>query len=351
MGMLPRTSPASVIGVAIASCVLVVACNAISGIGDLSVESESDGGSVAPQGSAEGGAATRDAAPDVVIEPPAACPSAGRTCVPVPPPGWDGPLVVSGESKATPSCPANMALTRVDAHTGKPTGDHSCSPCTCGDVSGRSCTGTVKYFDTDDCSGEPKTSGALANINSCIRNEEQGDRFAIDVVTNQGTCPPAGGLPQKSPITWDSTVRGCGAPTLLTDGCKTGEVCAPDPPAGFRERHCITHPGEVACPNDTWPVNVSGFSDVDDTRGCTTCACTSSATCTGQVRHFTSAGLCMGTSGTIDLPSPQCRGAGSLSAVRLSIALTPSPDPCTPSTIVPIGALANKTPVTVCCMK
>lgn len=338
-----------------------VACNSISGSGELhagggptETPSPDDGSGASDSGSGDGVSEKRDAAPDVIIEPPKACPSAGRVCAPAAPPGWEGPLLVYDQTSAgAPACPANMALSKVNAHFGAPSGPHTCSACTCGAPTGVACTTTYRAFDDDGCGDA--VGGVQTLTTACKAQDDTVESFIIVGNTaSGGSCAKGGGVLQAGDVTWPSALLGCGAPALLTEGCPDGTVCAPEPAAPFRARHCIAQKGEAPCPTTGFTKQLTtGYESVTDTRACAACNCgpPSGVTCNNTVQAYSNSGACNGNARTWAVNSTTCRGEFESASIRLMGAYTTTGGSCAgagPS--APSGGVAPKDPITVCCL-
>jgi hypothetical protein len=279
-------------------------------------------------------------------EPPKACPSEGRRCTLLPPIGWEGPLLVY-EGDAPPMCPASMSLQRVEAHSGTPQAPHSCSACTCFGPAGSTCKANLKQGG--NCADAATKTNAFPAGGGCLHLDND-TNFGIDIsFAGGGACDAGVAQPQLEPIAWPA-VRGCGAPTLLSDGCLVGQVCAPDPPPGFIGQ-CISMKGDVPCP-DPWSKRIATNEHVDDTRGCAECKCgaVSGVKCTGTA-HRTGYFVALCSSNEIDVtvPTTACAAGGDNKGVKLDPPVT-SGGSCPPSGGAPTGTVVAKDPVTVCCI-
>jgi hypothetical protein len=313
---------------------LLVACNALTGSGDLTVRLDGD------DASTEGA----DASPPV---PPGACPSAGRRCVAAPPQGWDGPLFLyEGAEADVPACPTSMALTRVEAHGGAPTGGHTCSACSCGPATGITCSAMLTQFNSTTCTNQ---IGATTPIGTaCVTTTVNVDSVSVSLTATGGSCAAQGGAATLEPIAWAGAVKACGAPTLLPDGCATGELCAPEPEPPFEARYCIAKKGDEACP-PAFPDRLVAHEDVEDTRACSPCQCSPpAATCTGSLHYYAADANCAGASQSSPLPVT-CRVVADLSGVHVSDLIPAGSCTAVTAASTPTGEVKAKAPVTVCC--
>jgi hypothetical protein len=298
-----------------------------------------------------------DGAPSVIVDPPKACPSVGRSCAPAPPADWQGPLIVyeNAAPAPPPACPPEMAIARIDGHSGTPSGGVSCSKCGCGPVIGATCTATLDQFTDTGCNTQPTSTGIDG---TCKALTTAAGIVAIEVNTtaHDGTCVPTGGGATKDDVAWPSAFRACGAPVLLSDGCDTNEVCVPNPQPPFNKQLCVLHAGSVPCPAP-WTELHTAATDIDDTRTCSACTCSKGATnvnCDGTVRYTASSPVCSGAAGAdtkdLDLDCfPVVEGA----SVKLGLggAITASGGFCPKDgDSMPSGGVAPKDPTTICCI-
>jgi hypothetical protein len=153
---------------------------------------------------------------------------------------------------------------------------------------------------------------------------------------------------QAGAPTWAEDLRGCAAPTLLSDGCAVGEVCAPVPVPPFGANLCVANTGDAACP-DGYTVKISGSGGVTDTRGCTECACgdASGVSCTGTLLLNNASGCGGGT--TLPIPLTSCTATSGNRGVKVQT-LSGTGGSCPQSGGALTGSLAPKDLVTVCCL-
>jgi hypothetical protein len=333
----------------IVACILATcpACGVVAGLESLRYESDvvGDGGStVLP---------TSDAAREIVPpEPPQGCPSAGRRCVPAAPAGgWTGPLFVyDGPASGAPTCPSVMALPKLDAFSGSPSGGaHTCSGCSCGAVVGVTCEATLIEYWEGSCT---VTQHRSVLTTACTVINSQSDRLQTETRAVGGSCAPSGGTIAKGPIEWPAVVLACGAPELLTAGCAVDEVCAPEPRAPFAGSVCIARPGDQACPSP-WSTKKLHYGSASDTRSCSMCSCDAplGVVCSGTFAHDNGNGGCDGTQVTnYPLPTSSCINTDTSAGARV-ISLTASGGACNaPAQSTPTGGITGADPVTVCCL-
>jgi len=146
-------------------------------------------------------------------------------CVALVPSGWLGyAALYDGVPTGVPSCAAPFAVTVTPGSAGLSAAPATCAPCTCGPPNG-------------------------------------------------GACAAGGGTATVSPPTFARIGLGCKDQASPAAGC-TGTVCQPRPSAPFGAGICVLQPGDVPCPSGTpFTDRHVFFVGVDDTRGCTACAC------------------------------------------------------------------------------
>jgi hypothetical protein len=151
------------------------------------------------------------------------CASAAA-CVAAAPAGWTGHAVLyDGATAGAPTCAAPFATDLMPGRAGLSAAVAVCSACTCGP-------------------------------------------------SNGGACPAAGGAKIVSAPMFARIGIGCAGGPAATVGC-TGTVCQPRPAPPFAAGLCVHQAGDVACPAGPFTDRHVFFAGVNDTRGCTACAC------------------------------------------------------------------------------
>jgi hypothetical protein len=326
----------------------LVACNSITGAGELEIASSTQQAADAGSGAADARADHVEETVPVEVDPPKTCPSAGWRCVPVAPDAWEGPvLVYEGTAESVPTCPTSMALTRLEANVGTPTGSHTCEDCSCGPATGITCSTTITQYNTSSCTDQLEPTMPLGA--TCLTTATNVDSVRIDMTPSGGSCAVQGGAPKLDPISWPSTIKACGAPSLLADGCAAGELCAPEAATPSKARHCIWKTGEDACPS-AWPERVIAYAGVDDNRTCTGCGCTApTRQCTGSVRYYSSSNQgCSGSSALSPIPTT-CMVVKDRSGLVL-VAADGSGSCGVSGQATPSGEVTGKDPSTLCCL-
>lgn len=352
--------------------VLVLACNALTGVGDLETV-DGDGGPVTTSSGdarpfetstgSSGGTSSGtidDAGVDSAvadadagtIDSGSTCGS-GHSCVPVTPDGWYGPFqVYSGPSATVPDCPAVMPA-NDDFATGAATNTAFACECKCGAVGGATCNAFLEEFDGTTCS----TQVGEEDLSSCRTPGGKDSSVTVNVkIAGAGSCTPNGALKAKQDPDFPNGVRYCHREEDFTgEGCNANELCVPDGVAPFRTHACIFNlDASVACPAP-WTVRVDTFNDVDDSRTCGngTCNCSPPTLlgCTGTMRNYTASQACAGASTTVTIPLTTClpvSGGSSQKLVPGSLKLTGS---CAPKgEAAPSGGVAGHPAGVGCCI-
>lgn len=319
---------AMVCGAAVAA--LVLACNALTGVGDL--EAVDDAGSIAnPNGdarsetstgiSSSGGASSSGgtdsgsdgeslvdggADADAAVLP--SCGS-GRSCVPVTPPGWSGPFQIytGSASSSVPDCPAVMPA-NDDFGTGTLTNTGFACECRCGGINGVTCTALLEEFNGSACADQ----AGEEDLAACRTPGGTDSSVTVNVnLAGNGSCTPNAGFKTKQDPDFATTLRYCHRDEDFTsDGCSANELCVPDGVAPFRTHACIFNDdASTACPAP-WTQRVDTFDDVDDTRSCGngSCGCNAPTNlgCTGTMRNYTASQSCAGAFDTVAIPFTTC---------------------------------------------
>jgi hypothetical protein len=321
---------------------LAAGCAGVAGIDELRFDP-------APTGPAADGAAPLpvdpldEAGASVIPAPPGACPSARRRCVPKAPSGWVGPIVAQQGAALSP-CPDTNASRILDAFLGAPTGSHSCSGCTCGATTGASCTQKVVAWSQPACGG---TGTETVIVGTCV-NVFSTDPIKTTATHVPGSCAPSVAVATLGPATFPEAIRGCIAPSFLEEGCAIGEVCAADPPAGYRGTHCVATLGDLACPSP-YTVRVLAHGGASDDRACGSCSCSAPAGGSCDAYFTIRNGSNCPSSIVQTFPPGECYTL----QTNISVAVetnTVRPGSCTPSGGGPTGSLRPRDPVTVCCL-
>jgi hypothetical protein len=209
-------------------------------------------------GSDDGGATTEDSA------------CGDKACGADAPEGWLGPIVVARVpfGAAHPTCEAlEPGPILVDGFV-----DPGPAMCTCRCEAGAPSEGCMAWLElstANDCSGEPDAMLAIGE--PCVDYEiDASVHVATGNVGSSGTCErvESDDIP---PFAWASTIVTC----RLPDDAQTcdGGSCRPLSPPGFDAQWCVFREGDLPCPAGGYAEATTYWTDVNDTRGCTTCQC------------------------------------------------------------------------------
>lgn len=318
--------------------VLVLACNAITGIGDLDPSAVAEAGAPPPgdgggEGEGDGGAPP----------PPATC-----ACAPVAPEGWSGPMaVLEAAGEAAPSCPGREVAFSGGLEPSAPAG---CTACTCG-APDATCGFALTMHDepgcqpVEECGKHTLAPGDCKRITYCGPVGSAG----LTGIVADGGCAPDGGAP--APVTWGRRAAACTATVFEDRGCPGGETCSP---GVFGSRACILHAGDVACPAGPYQGRTLYYGSVADDRACEPCTCDppSGVTCTGGTVTFYSNTSCTANpqvengSGchTVEAEGPP-------GSAKITAPAAASGGSCAPKGGAPKdGGVAPADPTTVCCL-
>jgi hypothetical protein len=264
---------------------------------------------------------------------PEECPG---QCVKLPPLGFDGPaLLWVGAAAEVPECPARAPTLVFDGFDGLQDAPLDCPACECSQPTCAFPAGLTAY-SLPICQGSPTDflapvpwSGACTSPAVLTSSEFQS--MAVAAPTEQ-PCAPIMDLPQKEqpPAAYTVAARAC-LGEVYPDKCPdVGDTCLPTaepPPPGFRQCIIYLYEGDTECP-DSYPDKVKPYSGMEDSRACTECTCTktASADCVAQWSAYqdTVCGASLFTGmiamgGMSGCPGPGMPGAqlGSMSATWL----------------------------------
>lgn len=293
-----------------------------------------------------------------------ACSSAGYTCEPSPPPGWQGYFRAAGAAYDTttppPTCPNGSPPVKLPSEPVPA----SCSQCTCGAMQGATCgQAHLLCSNSTDCSGSATDlSSQLQSCSQAGSPSQMSCRMQAVQVTGVGTCTPSGGQLQATDM-WARWLYVCGAPGTVGGGCVPGKSCAAPGGGAYSGTVCIRKSGEQNCPPG-WTTKMTGYQDGTDARGCTPCACkpdaASVACSTGQYTFYDHGDcsacqawqlLCQSRE---NVHSTACVDVSNIaSGTSWGAQRTADPAPaggtCTPSGGAPTGSVQTTGAVTYCC--
>lgn len=315
---------------------VAIACNALTGVGDLHVLDDT----------AE---ANADADADATaVLPPPMC-----RCAPPAGDGWNGPLaLVEQAGSANPTCPPGLASILaggLEPDIPSP----ACEPCRCSLQ--EACTGfVIRPFFTRGCANACPNNPERTITSNCASVTYCAAVSAAQVIAlDAGRCSPSGG--SLRPARWKNTVAACGFVTVpASDRCPSGDVCTPNADVATNARTCIVRDGEHDCPPGPYSARTLVRAALTDTRSCSRCACGSAnATCSAGTITFYNNTDCTQEIGTVATPagcgdtSPN-DGPGSAKVTTPSQVLDGG---CPPSGGDVIdGGVTTEQPWTACCL-
>lgn len=247
------------------------ACSALLDWSDFTggeLDAGSDGGN---QGDATMGDARADAA-DSAADAIVPCGNQAE-CAPAAPSGWTGPVVLYNGAGPAPAC--NGGASSVFDGMGNLSAPPAiCTMCSCGGASASCADPVMTLYDEPTCTST--ATGTVTASASCGAIFAAAVTVAAPALT--GSCPPGTSAPTVTPPSWGTVARAC--PVSGGSGCSGGAMCVPSPPAS--NAVCVMQPGAATTCPAGYPDGPSIFyQGVNDTRGCSDCACSapSGATC------------------------------------------------------------------------
>ena len=335
-----------ILGTAVLSGGLALAgCRAIQGLDDLSFDLPgSSSGASGVEDCTNGGDDDGDGLSDCA-DPD--CGAAGFACVAAPPKGWSGPVAFyeGTPDAAVPACPDLYPDLEYQGDTGPEAKPAACSECVCG-AAAATCSVGLGLFSKDLCKGSGPTSIALTP-GTCV--ELGGSALSLELtaaVVTVKACSPSGGIADIPAAPRSTSGVACGGPSR-SDGCSTGEICAPRPKAPFRDARCIWRQGDQSCPA-SYPEQ-HRLETVMDDRGCAPCVCGAptppSCAATTTLFSDTACGVEIAK-----LPNDNACVASMPAAAMVAVTQSGSAT-CLPTGGAPTGAVAPVTQATICCLE
>lgn len=295
-----------------------------------------------------------------------ACSKAGYTCQTSPPSGWQGYFRTAGDAfnttSAPPTCPDGSQPATYKSSPSPPT----CTPCTCGALSGACDPARIDCAQNANCSGATDWSSQFQSCTQVGHPSSLSCKLEPATLSAGASCPPSGGE-LTAPSTFTRWLYACGGANRAGGGCASGQSCAAPATGPYSDSVCISKAGEQTCPAG-WNTRLVGYVGATDTRGCTACTCTlpaASAVCTGGAYTFYDHSIC-GCGLFVTCSSNKV--VDSTNCVDVSSLLDPSPTDtsgdwggnytqapklvnasCTPSGGQPTGSIQTTGAVTFCC--
>ena len=299
--------------------------------------------------------------PCVECEEPCKCPDG--ECVPVPPIGWEGPVLLwvgpGAEAQPCPDRAINIVYEgHADLHA---TGN--CPPCECGPPACELPVGVIAS-SADVC---PDDSGVLTAFDApagwdggCVTPGTILDSAYASVTISSTTvrsCEPMAGppVPAQGAIEWEVFARACKSADPLVACNDPSKYCAPTsapPPPGFSQ--CVAKGGEhPQCPVG-YPDRRVFFAGISGELGCTDCLCgpPEGSDCSAVLTGYSDAACTNAVFiGDVSLEVSACVDAivsGDLVSMSATV-LSDSPGACVPFGGQSFGQIAPIEPSTFCC--
>lgn len=319
------------------------------------------GGAATSEATTDGsasGSATSDESGSVALDLPAGglCGADLTACVPLAPPGWDGPFVLfDGPAGDAPACPASapeMTFTAV-ADLVPPT-PAQCDACSCGEPQGGTC-GSVpltafQMQQPGPCGGCSTDyllppSGCVENILACGSN--LGSITMSAASATGGSCTPSIPGANVPPLEWTRALVGCAGMSPAI-GCGPDDACIPQD-SSFLPGGCVMQAGDHDCPGPAYTDKHLAFLGATDDRGCGACDCTPAegATCTGKVILHDGPQCAQVIVDGYGIPS-DCTWKSVYTSLSVHLD-PPQGGACTPGGGNPTGSASPSEPVTICC--
>ncbi len=235
-------------------------CGGAGGMGQGGVAGEGGGG----LGAAGGGGGRREG------------------CLPSPPPGWQGPVVLfskPGEGGSPEACTGSYRKAFFTGGLGVLFDEWQDDACrySCGPPYGYDCAKTsarlTYYRNSSDCDvlsgGRPCDTwdGNCALHDLCASG---GPDASVEIETldlgSDSKCDPNPPVLRARSAYWKLVSRACTLASAPSGACGEGE--RPIPPDAEGKLFCIAQAGEVACPEVDYPRRQLRYAGFDDRRTC-----------------------------------------------------------------------------------
>jgi len=233
----------------------------------------------------------------------------------------------------------------------------TCTGCTCGAFSGATCKPPTLLL-RQGCGGNPLGGDSTTGCKSRQKTQQTTSAQVLGDAAwnNDGACPPSQATVTRSDP-WSRQDDVC--PLARTGGGCGARVCVPKPDADHPAL-CVQADGDAAAPAcpSAYPTRIDAFAAYADNRGCSACACTPSAACSGGAYQIYGCDTsCSGNCPMQPNPPPLSAGGSCIDASNYvgpqdwSFKLVSAPTvsgSCTPST-APTGAVVRTKPAIFCC--
>jgi hypothetical protein len=289
-------------------------------------------------------------------------------CLPLPPPGWSGPVALIEGASPLPDCNSDYPVAIYGGHASLDCGVHSCSPCGCsGTPIGGNCqvaSADVYAYQDAGCTGDWVHFDAQYPGCYNLSGSAYGASVKVTASPPQATgttCAAAsGGVPTLGTAAWGSDVRLCEAAVVL-DSCAQYEMCAELPSSPLSAPVCIVKHDVQSCAGVPAPYSerMVFYTGYADTRGCaSSCSCAAAGKVCHESVYLHSWAGCDGELWVVAADNDCHEFAGAVDAESYNVSVT-GPDPgtgtCSPNgTSTPTGSCEpNDGPgegvMTACC--
>jgi hypothetical protein len=219
----------------------------------------------------------------------------------------------------------------------------------------------MALFSNGACFGQGGTLTIAQGVCSgfvSLMYDPAGVRWQAAPATGGACVPKSSGNAVLPPVQWDYQVRACGDPAPNPGGCGTG-ICVPKQKEPFEDELCVYQRGDLACPAGPYREKSVYFTNVQDSRACSACECSSptGTSCTGSMSLYTDQSCSVDETTLTNVlecsalapdPTPPSPPYMSLRSVRYT-ATANAAGSCTSKPSTPIGNVTLTDPITVCC--
>ncbi|MGK4003906.1 hypothetical protein WMF31_14835 [Sorangium sp. So ce1036] len=287
-------------------------------------------------------------------------------CMEIPPLGFADPILLwmgdASDEADVPECPAEAPEIVFDGYGGF-TGEHACPSCRCAAPSCElpsALTGSASPAcdgqDPTSFSAPPGWAGACT-APAAVPSGALGSLLipAPTVSACEPTLDPAA-EPLGLPAPWGRRARGCGGSEAKHTCRDPSLMCIASPvpqPEEFSMCVLYLRKGVPRCPEE-YPELHEFHRGVDDTRGCTPCACgpAEGSACTALVSAYEDGGCArlLGAE-TVTLARPGCVTGPDIRLASWDAQwIEDEPGACAPSGGAPTGAVTPEDPAYFCCL-
>jgi hypothetical protein len=275
----------------------------------------------------------------------------GYACSPAAPDGW---TVVAFKPDPAAQCPTGYE--KPAKVTTKPTPIGAFCTCNCGTAPASICTkGPLNvHFGHFSCTGNQfsfNATGGCDQIGGVIGQGPMGNWDDANAKGPAVTNAACDATPSDPPPLQATKGISCAPASTGGKGCGSDSACLPRVDAAA---WCIQKAGDVSCPGTAFPQRkvVYDESDVEDTRACGPCSCTSAATkcVNGKFTSFDNA-QCSGTGVSLDVDG-NCNDFTGDNHTHTHFKYSAEPDvkACKVTSASALnGDVVVNNPITVCC--